>query len=108
MHRIRKGDNVKVISGRDKGKSGKVLRVFPREKRAMVEGINVRAKRAKPRKAGQKGQIIHVAMPIQESNLMPVCPSCQKPARVQYKLCGDKSKLRVCKKCGEEIGDAGR
>lgn len=99
--KIRKGDNVMVISGKDNGRKGKVLRVFPKEGRILVEGINQRKKHNRPRKSGEKGQTITIFAPIQSSNVKLVCSQCGQPARVGYKIEGDR-KFRVCKKCGKE------
>jgi large subunit ribosomal protein L24 len=105
--KIRKNDNVMVISGKDRGKSGKVLGVFPSRNAARVEGLNLRKKHSRSKKQGQKGQIIQVPMPIDASNVMLICPSCNKPRRVTYKIFsaagGENKKTRVCKKCGSEI-----
>jgi len=98
---IKKEDNVKIISGKDRGKTGKVTHVFPNEERIVVEGVNILKKHSKPKKRGQKGQIIQMPMPIRMSNAMFVCASCNKPARLGKKTVGTK-KFRVCKKCGAE------
>ncbi len=110
--KIKKGDNVMVISGKDRGKSGKVLGVFPSGNAARVEGLNLRKKHSRSKKQGQKGQIIQIPMPIDASNVMLICSSCNKPRRVTYKIFsagggsaagGENKKTRVCKKCGSEI-----
>lgn len=99
--KIRKGDNVIVISGKDSGRKGKIMKVFPGEGRILVEGINPRKKHAKPKKSGEKGQTITIFAPIQSSSVKLVCSQCGKAARVGYKVEGDK-KHRICKKCGKE------
>lgn len=99
---IKKGDNVKIMAGKDRGKTGKVAASFPRENKVLIDGINLRKKHLRPRKQGQKGQIVQVPHPLFASSVMLVCPSCGKTARVGRKIAGDK-KLRVCKKCGAEI-----
>lgn len=99
---IKKDDNVKIISGKDAGKTGKVTVVLPKENRIVVDGINVRKKHSRPRKQGKKGQIVQIAMPIHASNAVIVCSSCNKPTRISKKLVGRK-KIRVCKKCGAEL-----
>ncbi len=110
--KIKKGDNVMVISGKDRGKSGKVLRVFPKKNSIVVEGINIRKKHSRSKKQGQKGQIIQKPAPISASNAMLVCSACNKPRRAGYKIFsakggsasgGENKKTRVCKKCGSEI-----
>lgn len=100
--KIRKGDNVKMLSGKDRGKTGKVSRVLPAAGKAVVEGTNLVKKHIRPRKQGEKGQRVSVPAMIDTSNLMLICPKCSKPTRVGYKV-KDKNKFRVCKKCGSEI-----
>jgi large subunit ribosomal protein L24 len=100
--KIRKGDNVMVISGKDRAKSGKVLNVFPKANKVVVEGINIRKKHSRSKKEGQKGQVIQMPFPMSASNVMLICPSCNKPRRVGYKIFQNK-KTRTCKKCESEI-----
>ena len=100
--KIRKDDKVIVISGKDKGKTGKVIVADPKGMKVIVEGVNVATKHQKPRKQGQDGGIIKVETPIYASKVMLVCPKCGKATRVGHALNGDK-KVRVCKKCGAEI-----
>ena len=100
--KIRKGDQVLIISGKDRGKKGGVLQVFPKERRIVVEGVNIRKKHVKPKKSGEKGQIAQVLAPIDISNAKIVCPKCGKPARIGYKII-EKKKYRICKKCGQEF-----
>lgn len=102
MVNIKKNDNVIVIAGKDRGKQGKVLRLFRETDKVLVEGLNLRKKHQKPRKQGEKGQIIDVSHPMHISNVLLYCPSCGKGVRVGAKIMG-KKKLRVCKKCGKEI-----
>jgi len=99
--KIKKGDMVLVISGKDRGKKGKVLQVFPKENRVMVEGVNLRKKHRKPKKSGEKGQIITLPGSVSVSNVKLVCSKCGKPTRGGYKIV-EKKKFRVCKKCGQE------
>ncbi len=99
---IRKNDTVKIISGKDRGKTGKVTHVFPEENRIVVEGVNIHKKHSRPKKQGQKGQIIQMPTPFNSSNAMVVCPKCGKAARTGKKTVGEK-KFRICKKCGAEI-----
>ena len=99
---IRTGDKVVVLSGKDKGKTGKVLRADVKGMKVVVEGVNVATKHQAPRKQGQEGGIIKVETPIYASKVMVVCPKCGKPTRVASKMNGDK-KVRVCKKCGQTI-----
>lgn len=100
--KIKKGDTVLIISGKDKGKKGKVLEVFPKESKILVEGMNLMKKHRKPRKTGEKGQIIQLPKSLDISNAKLICPKCGKAARVGYKMT-DKKKFRICKKCGQEI-----
>ena len=99
---IRKDDKVVVISGKDKGKEGKVLIANPKAGKLIVEGVNVATKHQKPRKQGEEGGIIKVETPIYACKVMVVCPKCGKATRVAHKLEGGKS-VRVCKKCGAEL-----
>jgi large subunit ribosomal protein L24 len=100
--KIKKGDNVKILSGKDRGKTGKVLRVAPEKGKAVVEGLNLVKKHSRPRRQGEKGQRISVPAALHLSSLMLVCPKCSKPSRVGHKV-AEKAKFRVCKKCGSEI-----
>ena len=99
---IRKDDKVIVISGKDKGKQGKVLVAEPKAGKVIVEGVNVASKHQKPRKQGEEGGIIKVETPIYACKVMVVCPKCGKPTRVAHKLDAGKS-VRVCKKCGANL-----
>ena len=96
---IKKDDKVVVISGKDKGKEGKVLSANPKAGKVIVEGVSVASKHSKPRKQGEKGGIIKVETPIYACKVMVVCPKCGKPTRVAHKLENGKN-VRVCKKCG--------
>lgn len=95
--KIRKGDNVIVISGKDRGKTGKVLEAYPRESRVLVEGINLKTKHQRPTRSNQKGQIVETARPLHVSNVMLVDPSVGKRTRIGFKIEGDK-KVRIAKK----------
>ena len=99
---IRTGDTVHILSGRDKGKEGKVLGVQPKSNKVIVEGISVASRHQKPRKQGEPGGIIKRETPIYASKVMRVCPKCSKPTRCAH-LIKDTEKVRVCKKCGAEI-----
>ena len=100
--RIRKGDNVQVLSGNDKGKTGEVLEVIPKEDKIVVKGVNVRKKHVKARKQGDESGIIPVECAIPTSKVNVVCPKCGKVTKVGYRVDNDK-KVRVCKKCGAEL-----
>src|ERR1035437_5013080 len=98
--KIKKGDNVIVIAGKDKGKTGKIARAIPTESKVVIEGINVLKKHRKARKSGEKGQIVEVSMPLHVSNVAIVVDG--KPTRVGKKLIGDKM-VRVDRKTGKAI-----
>jgi large subunit ribosomal protein L24 len=100
--KLKKGDNVLVISGKDKGKAAKILRSLPKEGKILVEGVNFQQKHMRPKKQGEKGQIVKVPAPFQASNVKFICPKCGKATRLGYKI-GDKMKNRICKKCKSEV-----
>ena len=99
---IKKGDTVLVITGKDAGKTGKVMEVMPKEGRAVVENINIVTKHQKPKSAQDKGGIIKKPAPMEASNLMVVCPACGKATRVSRKAV-EGANVRVCKKYGASI-----
>lgn len=126
--KIKKGDKVKILIGKDRGKTGKVLQVFPMRHKASIEGLNLLIKHMRPKKRGEKGQRIEFPAPMDLSNLMLVCPKCNKPTRIGYKyrevITGSavssqmnsrpkteqtvqtkkkKKKVRVCKECKQVI-----
>ena len=100
--RIKKGDQVKIISGKDKGKSGKVLKVIPDKTKVIVEGLNLVKKHNKPKKGGEKGQRIEIPSPVNVSNVMVICSKCGKLTRDEFKVVKEE-KSRICKKCKSEI-----
>ena len=100
--KIKKGDNVQVLSGNDKGKTGEVLEVRPKENKVIVKGVNIRKKHVKPRKQGEEGGIIAAEVAINSSKVNVVCPKCGKTTKVAYKVEKDK-KTRICKKCGASL-----
>ncbi len=100
--KIRKGDKVKIISGKDRNKTGRVLKVFPNSKKVMVEGLNLVKKHQRPRREGEKGQIVEVARPIDVSKVKFICPKCGQPTRIGYRLV-ENNKVRICKKCQSEV-----
>ena len=104
MH-IKRGDNVKVISGKDKGKEGKVLTAIPEEGKVIVEGVAMVKRHQKARAQGQESKIIEKEAAIDASNVMRVCPACGKAARTGIKVLEDGSKARYCKKCLEIFND---
>jgi len=99
---IKRDDKVIVLSGKDKGKEGKVLSVDPKAGKVIVEGVSVASKHSKPRKQGEKGGIIKLETPIYACKVMVVCPKCGKATRVAHKLVDGKN-VRVCKKCGANL-----
>ena len=103
---IKKNDMVYVLSGRDRGKSGKVLRVFLDKDRAIVEGLNYIHKHTKPNpQKNVKGGILPKESPIHLSNLVPVCKRCSKHSRVKFSVMQDGRKVRVCRKCNEPLDE---
>ena len=100
--KIKKNDTIKIITGKDRGKSGKVLKVFPVKNKILIDGLNVYKKHVKPKKQGEKGQTVLVPRPIYVSNAMLVCSSCGNSVRAGYRL-GNEKKERICKKCGAVI-----
>ena len=100
---VKKGDTVIVLSGRDKGKQGKVLHSSPKAGKVIVEGVNVAMKHRKPRKQGEEGGIIKMETPIYACKVMRICPKCNKPTKPAFRFLDDGTKARVCKKCGEII-----
>ena len=100
--KLKKGDNVIAVAGKDKGKKGKIIRVIPKENKVVVEGINILKKHQRPRKSGEKGQIMKIAMPIHASNVMVLDPKTDKPSRIGKKQLGDKM-IRIARKSNQEI-----
>lgn len=97
---VKKGDTVMVISGKDKGKTGKVMAVSPKEGKVIVEGLNIVTKHVKPRRAGEAGGIIKAEGAMYAAKVMLVCPKCGKPTRVAHKVEADGTKKRLCKNDG--------
>lgn len=100
--KIKKGDTVLILSGKDRAKHGKVLSVLPKEGRLLVEGVNMRKKHVKPKKSGEKGQVVELPGLISFSSAQLICSKCGKTTRVGYKIVENK-KYRICKKCEQEI-----
>lgn len=100
---VKKDDNVFVLSGKDAGKTGKVLKVIADESRVIVEGVNMSIKHKKPRGRYQQGGIIHQESPVSSSNVMLVCSKCKRPSKTGSKILENGEKVRVCKACGEII-----
>ena len=100
---IKKGDNVLVLTGKDAGKKGKVIRVLPRNNKVVVEGLNKVKKHQKPSRTVPQGGILNIEAPINASNVMLVCGKCNKPTRIGAKVAEDGTKVRVCRKCGAQL-----
>lgn len=103
MHSIVKNDTVKVLVGKDKGKTGKVLKVFPLRARAIVQGVNFSKKHARRSKQDDQGGIIQREVSVDVSNLAVVCKGCNRPSRTGTDVLADNSKVRYCKKCKEVL-----
>lgn len=101
--KIRKNDTVLVVAGKDRGKRGKVHRVYLGESKALVEGVNMIKRHMRPRPTVRQTGIVEREAPIQVSNLMLVCPKCNQPCRIGYKVLDEGSKVRLCRRCGETI-----
>ena len=99
MMRIRKNDTVKILSGKDRGKKGKILRAMPKEDKVVVEGLNLITKHVKPKRDKEKGQRIKMAMPLKVSRVMLICSHCHQPIRIGYKILANGQKKRFCRKC---------
>jgi large subunit ribosomal protein L24 len=102
-YRIKKNDTVMVIAGKEKGKSGKVMRIIPKKDRAIVEKLNIVKRHLKPSQQARQGGILEREAPIQMSNLMLICSKCTDPTRVGFRILEDNRKVRYCKKCSEVI-----
>ncbi len=100
--RVKKNDTVLIISGKYRGRKGKILKAFPKKDKVLIEGINLRKKHQKPKKTGDKGQIIGIPAPIHVSNVKIICPKCKKATRIGYRIEGGE-KYRICKKCDKTI-----
>ncbi len=100
---VRKDDSVIVLSGKDKGKKGKILKAIPVNARVVVEGVNVVSRHRKASQNAPQGGIIKQEAPISSSNVMLVCPSCKKPTRASHNQLADGKSVRACKQCGENI-----
>lgn len=101
--KIKKGDTVKVIAGKDRSKTGKVLELNPKSGRVLVEGLNLQVRHRRPRKTGEKGQKLVKPASITLSNLMVVCPNCGKAARIGFQESANGEKARICKNCERAI-----
>ncbi len=100
---VKTGDTVVVLSGKERGKKGKILAVSPKEGKVIVEKINMVSKHVKPKKMGEESGIIKAEGALYASKVQLVCPHCSKPTRVAHKIFEDGTKGRICKKCGETL-----
>lgn len=96
--RIKKGDTVKILTGKDRGKTGKVIKVYPKNEKVTVEGLNIYKKHVRPKRQGEKGEIVQVVRPIHISNVALFCGNCGKAVRAGFRL-EEKQKVRYCKNC---------
>lgn len=110
MKKLKTGDKVKMLSGKDKGKTGKILQIFVSEGKVVVEGLNLMIKHQRPKKQGEKGQRIQFSAPVNSSRVAVICSKCGKPTRIGSQAIksedGSKKKIirnRICKKCNEVI-----
>ena len=101
--RIHKGDQVLVLSGKDKGKKAEVVRAFPAQDKVILEGVNVAKRHAKPTRATQQGGVIDKFMPVHVSTVALICKSHNGPTRVGMQIGDDGEKVRICRKCGAEL-----
>ncbi|MDD4989923.1 MAG: 50S ribosomal protein L24 [Candidatus Pacebacteria bacterium] len=100
--RIKKGDTVLIIAGKDKGKKAKVLKSFPSKGLILIEGVNVKKVHKRPKKQGEKGQVVEMPAPFFASKAQIVCSKCDKPTRIGYEV-KKEGKTRICKKCKAEL-----
>jgi large subunit ribosomal protein L24 len=100
--KVKKGDNVLITAGKDKGRTGKIMKAFPKELKILVEGINLKKKHVRPKREGEKGQVVEIPAVMDISNIKIICPKCGKATRIGYAIEKD-SKKRICKKCKQEI-----
>lgn len=100
---LKKNDTVLVLSGKDRGKSGKIVRVFPKLEKIIVDGVNTVRKHRRPKRSGEKGSVVQVAMPLRASNVLLKCAKCGAATRIAWKVVEGSAKVRVCKKCSHEF-----
>jgi large subunit ribosomal protein L24 len=100
---IRKNDNVEVVSGKEKGRRGRVLRVLPKTNRLMVENVNMAKKHTRPSNDNPQGGVVKKELTLHISNVMIVCNKCDEPRRIGHKVINESNKVRVCRKCGEML-----
>jgi large subunit ribosomal protein L24 len=101
--KIKKGDRVRVLTGKDRGKEGNVLVAFPDRGKVLVEGVNIVHKHRKPRSMQEPGGIVNQEMPVDVSNVGLLCGTCSAPRRVGYRFDPDGTKIRICRTCGGDL-----
>ena len=101
--KVKKGDRVRILSGKDAGREGEVMFALPAEGKVIVEGVNIAKKHQKPTRATMQGGIIDKDMPIDVSNVAVLCDACDAASRVGYRFDSDGAKIRVCKSCGADL-----
>lgn len=101
--KVRKGDLVQVLAGKDVGKRGEVTRVLPQRRKVIVDGVNVAKRHQRATRATMQGGIIDKDMPVHVSNVAVVCRSCDRPSRVGYRFEPDGTKVRICRRCGKDL-----
>lgn len=100
--KIHKGDTVKIITGKDKGKTGKILKVLLKKNSILIEGLNLYKKHVRPKRQGEKGEMVLVPRPVDISNVMLFCPNCGQAVKIGYRFDAER-KSRICKKCGAAV-----
>ncbi len=101
--KLRKNDNIKIIAGKEKGKTGKITNTLPKKGKVVIDGLNMYKKHVRPKRQGEKGQTISVSRPIDVSNVMLICASCGKTTRIGIEIAENGSKKRYCKRCNVAI-----
>jgi large subunit ribosomal protein L24 len=100
--KLKKGDQVLILKGKDKGRKGKIIKALPKNRQIIIEGLNLQKKHVRARKEGEKGEVVEVPIPLSVSNIKLVCPRCKKLTRTGYKIVNGK-KYRFCKRCKKEF-----
>lgn len=102
---IKKGDTIRVLCGKDRGKTGKVLAALPREGKVVIEGINIAKKATRPSRKVRQTGIVERPVPLNVSNVMLICPQCARPTRIRREIRPDMGKVRLCRKCNEPVDE---
>jgi len=100
--KVKKGDSILIIAGKDKGRTGKIMKALPKDNKILIEGINLKKKHVRPKREGEKGQVVEIPAVMDVSNVKLICPKCGKVTRVGYLIEGDQ-KFRICKQCKQKI-----